>query len=215
MKLKNRTAWPDHFLRRLVSWCAKTVGVPVKSIRVAEFGSRTHGAFNGRAWSGGRIRVVIGPTNDFPAEAFLYPGRKTEAFRAPAYEDQLEALVGVTAHELEHIRGYIHNHNRAIRKRRIVGERHTRHAERTVIEQFRAERTLLLLQWHIPPTESAKTKLSLTDKRKRKADADMARWLRKLALAKTKVRKLKTRVRYYEKKTQSPIAIAACTKGGE
>jgi hypothetical protein len=71
-----------------------------------------------------------------------------------------------------------------------------------------ANREGLLAEWNYPvaPRES-KSKLSLIDKRAAKTEADLSRWQRKFALARTKIKKLKARVKYYEKRQ------AACGGG--
>lgn len=194
MRLKNTTHWPDHFLRRLVAWTCKEIGLPVRSIRLAEFGKRSRGAFNGRAWSSGRIRIVIGPASAFPVEPHLYPGRTSDAFMSPRMADQTEGLVAVTAHEVEHIYGY---RNRKGKHRH--SERFTRGEERRIMDLFRAQRDALLAEWNETQEVVAKPRRPVQDIRAEKAQKMIAAWERKMKLARTKIAKYKRQVRYYER----------------
>lgn len=208
MKLRNTTHWPDYFLRRMTAWVAKHIGLPMSEIKRAEFGKRSKGALNGRAWWSGRFRVVIGPPSAFPVEPYLYPGRTNEAYRSPRMADQLEALVAVTAHELEHLYVFAHKRTlpqiRALR-RGSLSERSTRHEERRIHGLFVADRDALLAEWSAAPAERpAKPKASVQEKRAAKAQADLVRWQRKLKLAQTKIKKLKARVRYYDRVAAAP-----------
>lgn len=197
MKLKNTTKHPAHFLRRMVAWCAKEIGLPLREVRSVEFGNRSRGAFNGRAWyRQRRIRVVIGPATAFPVKPFLYPGRTSEAFLSPEYTDQLDALVGVTAHELAHLFQYHGRSGSAARR----GERVTRHHERRLTELFRANRDGLLAEWNeSPPQRTEKPKTTGQDRRAAKAEAMLSAWQRKAKLAATKIKKYKRQVAYYER----------------
>lgn len=49
MKLKNTTDYPDHLLRRLVSWCCRELGLPVRELRSATFRNRGAGS-SGRCY---------------------------------------------------------------------------------------------------------------------------------------------------------------------
>jgi hypothetical protein len=217
MKLKNSTDFADYFLRRMVAWCCKKLGLPQSVVKAAQFRNRSGYAYSGRAWCGSmRFVVSLGPEDRYPTQAHLYPGRTSEAFRSPAYADRIEGLIGVTAHELTHLREvwterqlHVERHVRLkmfggpqklVKRRR--GERRTRFEERRVIEIFRAERESLLAQWNEPPAEKpAKPKPSAVERRAESAILSLAQWQRKLKLAQTKVRKYKQKVRYYERKT--------------
>lgn len=199
MKIKNTTEHPVWFLRRMVAWCAKEIGFPVSEIRLAEFGKRSRGEFNGRAWyRSRRIRVVIGPASEFPVAPYLYPGRKSDAFMSPEFRDQLEALVGVTAHEIAHLFQYHGRSGNAARR----GERVTQHWERKLTELFRDNREALIAEWSIEPTlRAAKPKQSAQDRRAEKAANMLAAWQRKAKLAATKIKKYKRQVAYYDRAT--------------
>ena len=154
MILKNRTDWDDSFLRRLVAWVAKEIELPAKEIRQAAFSRTKTCAFRGRAWWSGRIRVVIGPEQRYPVKPFLYPGRQSERYLSPHYADPLEALVGVTAHELTHLRDFMQRHRNG-RTGRGPGETNTRAEERRVHALFVARKTELIALWSAAAVRSA------------------------------------------------------------
>jgi hypothetical protein len=193
MKLKNTTHWPDHFLRRMVAWVCKQVELPARSLKRADFGKRSRGCFNGYAWYRSmRIRVVIGPAKEYPVEPFHYPGRTNDQFLSPRYADQLEGLVGVTAHELQHL-------HRKAETGHGGGERHTRGEERRIHALFVANRDTLVAEWSAPPAAIAKEKPSAQQRRAGKVQSSLERWQRKLKLAQTKVKKLRRQAAYYDK----------------
>lgn len=220
MRLKNMTEWGDRFLRRMVSWCCREVGLPVGKLRTALFsntkkrcwvqrhgsvpdpvtGERTYEdrpmvdqkAYAGWGGSGG-ISVRVGDECRFPTKQF-------EKFGSTHYEfaDRIEALVGVTAHEVYHC---WQTANRSLVGRSRIDEPRAMRAERLALEKFRVNREALLAGWG--KSESVKVqapKPSIEDKRAAKAVNDLVRWQRKLKLAQTKCKKLKIRVAYYERR---------------
>lgn len=215
MKLKNTTEFFEYFLRRMTGWCADQVGVPRSAIKKAEFGKRSHGSYNGRAWSGTmRFRAVIGPESEFPTQGHVYRGRTSDAFRALPLTDRIEALVAITAHEVTHLREY-HEHRQRQRKRndllrfvggpqKIVkrrgGERRTMFHERRVLELFRSQRDALLSEWNVPPKDKPIPTVSIVDRRADAASKALVAWQRKFKLAQTKIRKYRQRVQYYERR---------------
>ena len=138
---------------------------------------------------------MIGDAKHFPCAGFNYRGKQT-----PDLADRTEALIEVLAHELIHLDHYCNQH----------GDRHSRMEAFTVsesikvLEAFRASRDGLLAGWSEAPAISAafKPPIDKIAKRAEKAAADLARWERKLKLAKTKVRFYAKRVKYYSRKTQ-------------
>lgn len=96
MKLINTTALPDHFLRRLVSWCCKQLGMPVRRVREAAF---RNGYGGGRAYLGsGRIGVRVRPPRT------LDQGWRDDEEAVNGHA--LRRLVEVTAHEVAHLYQY-------------------------------------------------------------------------------------------------------------
>lgn len=203
MRFKNTTDWPDYFIRRMLAWCVKELELPKDQLWHAHFGKRSRGCFNGRASICGRkIRVMIGPAEAYPVKGFLYPGRTDEAYRSPDYADQIEGLIGVTAHEITHLRQWVarKQSGRRTYERGLFNERATRYEERRVLALFQSQREALLAAWGKAQARAElKPKLTAVEKRAIKAQADLARWQRKLKLAQTKVKKLRAKAKYYER----------------
>ncbi len=187
MKLQNSTEFKPWFLRRMISWIAKDLGLPPSKISAARF-TKYRGSYRGRAWSSMRFLIRVG---DRPQPEWFYRGNKTIATN-----DKIENLVSVTAHELQHL---VMWHD--------VGHQGTRHEIGTVAQQnrvlelFRTKRDELLSIWSVKPEKSAASapQKSPVEKRHEKAAADLIRWSKKLKLAQTKVKKLKSKVARYEK----------------
>lgn len=223
MKLENKTDLPDRIVRRVVSWVCGELEVPVKKIRRAKFLKMNATGGLGRAWCRSwRILVRIGPPSAYPIPSYVYPGRKSESFRMPQINDQIEAAVAITAHEITHLREYAKGNG--------CGERQTTYEERRVLLIFQQRRAELLARWgYVPPAAEMaraiqtlpatapiveplpapaeptpkpvkKSNDALIDARANAAAAALKRWERKLKLARTKVRKARARVRYYERR---------------
>jgi hypothetical protein len=196
MKITNSTDWAVHFLRRMTSWCCRQVGLPASKLRAAQFRNRTTSSYSGHAYcASGKIYCGIGPASHFPL-----PPDKRDGMAGEVLADRVEALVAITAHEVEHVNQYRSGRYDKLGRRL---EANTRAVEVRVLRAFRAEREALLAAWVAEPARAAKPVVSLEERRAAKAAADLARWNRKLALAKTKVRKLQIRVRYYDQKRQA------------
>lgn len=209
MKIYNSNkAFSDAFLRRMTSWCAKQIGMPVNYLKRAVFrNSRT--AFGGcaRQWCS-QITVCVGNKSQFPVacESHYRQGEK--------FVDQIEAVVAVTAHELFHIeagrlgsphyqstRGYG-------RRRGHSSEAVTCKEELRVLDLFRQQRDWLMCHWLTEPVELTEMpQPTLIDRRKAKVESDLLRWQRKLKLAKTKVRKLEQSLARYQKVQQRPPTL--------
>lgn len=85
-------------------------------------------------------------------------------------------------------------------------------AQNLCMEKFRLNSAELLEEWgRVPPNiieipnEPQVSVLQI--KRAEKAQRDLERWLRKMKLAQTKVRKLRQRVNYYDKRQAAQKAI--------
>ena len=185
--MKNTTDFPDHFLRRMVSWICKEFDLPAKALKGAEF-KRYSGTCRGLAWRG-NIRVNIGDADKFPSKAWNYRGGMV-----PACVDRVEGLVAVTAHELWHLVQFREKVNRRGMERRAV------FMERTLLDKFRGDRPALLAAWELPPKQRPKApQLTRKEANAKRAADSLERWERKLKLAKTKVRNLKAKVRRYDR----------------
>lgn len=198
MKLRNSTSYQTWFLRRMVSWCCRELELPTSHVDAAQF-TRCAGIFRGRAWWYGQtrgrilVRICDDQPNDFP-----YTGRRNS--RSPEYTlaDRTEAIVKVTAHELAHLT--LRHRNRASKEQNTDG------LALAVLASFRKDRARLLAAWSEAPQEREKVIIPLADKRAAKVRADLDRWQRKAKLAQTKIRKLKRRMAYYERRQAAATA---------
>lgn len=207
MKLKNSTDFSDRWLRRMVAWCCREIGLPVRQLRRAQF-TNTKVAYRGRAWGySRRILVRIGPAEKFPSPSWKYGGAMVDACN-----DRVEGLVSITAHELFHILQSVE------RLRRTRKERSCVRAENLVRRKFSENREALLAIWGpmheppevVPPSDpQPKSRPDLIAKRSAKASKMLSAWERRLKMAKRKVAEYRRRARYYERKLNG--TTAACS----
>lgn len=207
MKLNNTTSYSNRFLRRMVSWCCKELGLPVSFVKSISFGNRRVARFSGHCqhWkSGCRIVVNIDASNDrFPwTDNGTSSGIKGIV---RTFADRTDCLVNVTAHELRHAMAEIDKERTRGNGRRVASsERTTEFDAQKVQAAFNANRDTLLAAWNEPLARKAAPKQSAKENRADKARANLANWVRKSKLAATKVRKYKNQVRYYDR--QATIA---------
>lgn len=213
MKLRNTTDLPTPFLRAMVRWVAKETQLPVSKIREINF-TKTKRWWRGWACSSMRVTIRIASKEFWEANAplknYSYPGLK----KAPVYDinDRTEALLQLTAHELEHLYDYSENV-------RVTRESQVDWRALQTLEKFRAARERLLAEWSsaadrraaaspaptptpatLPtPTPTPAAPRPIVQARADKAAADLAKWERRLKLAKTKVAQYRRRVTYYNK----------------
>jgi hypothetical protein len=194
MRLVNSTSYPDYFLRRMVSWCCKEIGYPVRSISQKRFVTRRDGRTSGRAWwPSNRIHIsAAGTFADWQKSKRWgwFGERDPEAHEVR----RVNSLVHVTAHEIIHL--WLH---RTEGKSEAQEKKTERHAKR-VKEQFLANRDALLKEWSAPPAEKPKQpQPSLQERRAAAAQKKLVEWTRKQKLASTKVKQYRRKVRYYER----------------
>lgn len=189
MKLQNSTDFSDLFLRRMLAWVCRSVELPARSIRRAQF-TTTLAAFRGRAWSSMRLLVRIGDARHYPVVDHKYPGR----VNAPTYSlaDRIEALVHVTAHECEHLLDFYEY-------RSTIREGSTEVRALVTLERFRAHREVLLAEWSEPGRERA-PRPSIVERRAVLAAERLEYWQTRLKIATGKVRKYRKTVAYYERR---------------
>lgn len=200
MKLRNSTDYPNHFLRRMIGWCCRQIGLSQKHLRRVDVTNCT-GTHRGRAWWY-EVLLRIGPASSFPSMPNRYGG-----FDYPSYGDRTEALIAIAGHELAHIEQNHRGQGRRRDRERLCGIESMR-----CLNAFRADRERLMAEWGRKSERSAALsvpKPSLIEQRAAKAAADLARWQRKLKLAQTKVRQYKQRVAYYAKKGPKPRPASA------
>ena len=192
MKIINTTDHSNRMLRRMVSWCCRQLDLKVGYVNEANFRNRSRRCYSGVACKtrrGGRIVVSIAKTNElFPVKCRRRGPIQNE------YADRIEALVGVTAHELSHLCQYQDERHKLV-------EHDSEWHEQHVLNAFRANRESLLSEWNDAPKVTKKTsrQRSVQEKRADRVACHLQRWERKLKLAKTKVATYRKKTRYYEK----------------
>lgn len=197
MQIKNSTRWSTWFLRRMVAWCCQQLGdIKVRDMKTAVF-RNSRSAYSGvaRPWLR-QITVCVGKATRFPCESMTHRnGHKMEL------ADAVEALVWITAHELAHVGQAMQGSGTRQGGSRCGSEMSTEWYAKPVVDTFRAQREALLAAWEEPPAAALRPKPSPATVRATKAYAELERWERKLKLATTKVRKLRRRVAYYQRRS--------------
>lgn len=208
MRLSNTLSYSDRFLRRMISWICKEIDLPVKYVWQAEFKrikNCRRESYSGTAFLFER-RIAVRLGEEFPSRAKI---RRIGVCEVLA--DQMEGLVYVTAHELAHLEQY--KREVGTRGRGYIGgsELNTDQIAFPVLRTFRAQREVLLAKWNEAQVEpETKPVVSVVEKRAHKAQVMLEQWTKKLKLAQTKIKKYRTKVRYYERKaatSQSGKAI--------
>lgn len=191
MRFRNSTDLADGFLRKLVSWCCKQIDLPLSAVHGCQF---THCAalYRGRAWSSGRILCRISKPGMPYDGSYPHTAKYRGLVNTPTYtvNDRMEALVFLTAHELWHLVQYRRGHK--------AREAYNDTVAIGVLKTFRESRETLLADW--TRERERKPAVPLTERRAAKVAADLARWQRKAKLAATKIRKLKKKLAYYDRK---------------
>ena len=211
MKLENDTEWGDRFLRRLVSWCCRQVGCPVRSIQSARFHytRRTRGDI-GAKWSGcfravrtdgtGKIRAAVACREHAPV-VVTFSSQKSAVIH-----DRTECLVMVTAHELGHASHWNESCTRPSRsdgtprKRSAGSEPAVGRLAWRAVESFQANRESLLAAWSMLPSAVERQVVSPEATKVAHYAGLLSQWETKLRRARTKVAKYRQRVRYYSTK---------------
>ena len=191
LEIVNTTNWTDAFLRRLVAWCCRQSGLPVSTLRRATFKNKPR-SYRGFA-CGRRIQCSIGLAG-FPNSPDNRPGMQGEVMA-----DRMEALVAITAHEVEHICQHAEGRLATLHKNRST-ERITRVHEVRCLRLFRANREALLAKWSKESTRKPVRKLTVSEKNEANARKRFEQWERRAASAQRMVKKYRERVRYYDRK---------------
>lgn len=180
MKLINTTDYSDTFLRRMVSWCCKELGLPVRRVWSVKFRNKSCGMSGHCAIETGRI--VCSVSKGYP----------------------IDSLVDLVAHELAHRLLHLHRVRTRVSRRwgtvSSGGSEHQAqwHANR-VVEAFRIAQDALVAEWSAEPEKPVKSALSVQERRQQAVLAKLSAWQRKLKTARTKVAKYQKQARYYEK----------------
>lgn len=205
MKLINTTDYSDVFLRRMVSWCCRQIGLPVAKVRKVTFRNRKHG-ISGHCWSeAGDLVCSVSRAGTW------FTGTQQVSQR-----DRIAMLVDIVAHELAHRLLFVERS--MTRKSRRYGtvsrggsEQQANWFEKQVAKAFEADREALVAAWEKPrAVREAKPVLSVQDTRRERAEANMVRWQRKLKFAQNKVAKYRRQVRYYEKAIAAKRGSRSC-----
>ncbi len=218
IKIVNRSSRPDDVIVPLVEFAAKffphrsgQVSVVIKNTRDGLYGHRPHG----KCYGGARCIVWVEP----PGHEYTYPKTfdQMHYFRHANHEDVkpltannwMEYCLNVIAHELEHTT------KGNLRMRRSRQEIHSWNRGVEVVEAFRSEDGLKFFydrQREIKVSQEHKIikgNFKKSPEYKRQAcEKLLEKWTRKQKLAQTKIRKLKTRIKYFEKRE-----LAAASKG--
>ena len=176
----------------MVSWCCKQLGLPVKKVHQITFRKRHTSSRSGYCYyARGVIVVSINPTAS------------------------IETLVDVTAHELAHRMLYLAG-DRSRQSRRYGhsrgggSEHNTQWHANQVLAAFGEKNVSLLQEWNKEPARTKAKPISLADKKLQAVQDGLVRWQRKLKLAQTKIKKLKRKMSYYERRkaaTSKPLPL--------
>lgn len=208
MKITNTTDFHDMFLRRMIGWVCRQVGYPVSQVTEAVFRNRSDSSYSGRAFLNQRRIVVSVRMSMTDARRALVSQQHAEQWAVGRIND----LLTVTSHEIIHL--WMCQERIGTRRSRRYGttspggsERHVEGYTARVVAAFDARRDELIAAWTPVPRPTKPTQ-SLSDRRRAKVEAALARWQRKLKLAQTKIRKLKAKARYYDRREATTLAEA-------
>lgn len=210
MKIKSTLpAYPPGFVRRATAWACKSMGLPVQQIGFVEVRRvRENWTFSGQFTtkslpSGQRAGCLVLRMGELG-----YPCKFRRNDIDHYYETPLHAFVYVLAHEAAHCWHWWRERNGAAKTRRngrhsCGSERLTDIQAQRVYQEWLANAEALLAEWRAESKRQPKPQISAVEKRAAKAAENLATWVRKAKLAKTKVAKYRRAVRYYERKAAS------------
>lgn len=192
MKIKNRIGFRDSFLRKMTLWICKQLKLSSRKVGLVEFKKRTRIGWRGFAFYENpyRVQISVGPL-PYPYTGHSR-GSKPVTFTV---NNELEMLIKVTAHELQHIK------YRSERRHDDNNEIDVQLQAVRVLKLFQEQQNELTTAWQVPDKPKGKpATVSVVDRRAKAASDALAKWQRKAKLAATKVKKYKARVKYYERK---------------
>lgn len=226
MFLKNATDFSDSFLRNVVRWCCRQMGMPISKVRTIEFRNKAFG-YSGHChvatgdivcslarfgkWRMGKCKEEACVERVQGADEFMTSVQyraTTEAdmprLQAEWQRQRVKFLVDVVAHELAHrflyLEGCLSRKSRRYRTVSRGGSEHqTEWTRKRVTDVFDANVEALVAEWNRLPTRLIKTKPTVQERRQKAVLDALERWRRKLKLAQTKVRTYQRKARYYEK----------------
>lgn len=189
----NTTKFPTPAIRRIYTWICRGLKFPRQRVWEIKVRTRHDGSTSGRAYLQGRRIVLSVPTGDW------------------------EELVRVFAHEVGHHYFYWKETSGVIERSRRRGksyggsELRAEGVESRFLTEFENNRKTLLAAWTAskaavkipePLPVSPPAKRKVTEVREDHARKQLAKWEKKLKLAKTYLRKWQRKVTYYEKRKQ-------------
>jgi hypothetical protein len=190
MKFRNTLGpdYPDHAIRRMLSWVAREVGYPIRKLRRADFcKSRNH--WGGLCHGNYRIGVRVGVKESWPCTHRRFG-------LSHVCHDPWDALIATTAHELAHSLDYIESGT--------TNERSADLQTQQVYQLWLTQKESLLPQWRSEPVKRQTDSSTLQQRRALHAQTMLARWQRKAKLAATKIRIYKRKVAYYHSALATP-----------
>ena len=195
--------FPDHLVRRCVSWIAKQLGATTRGLTIIVGPKqRAHRGYSG--WYRHRLLQVEAYVGEQIAYPICVGHNRHEAGWTAA--EPAELLVYLLAHELTHAAAYREAFPDRQRLRFLNHEPRVRSSGYRVMLAFRKDRDRLLAAWNAAPTPRPVVPVpSAAEMRAARAARLLAQWERRLKLATTKVRKYRQRAARLER--------AAATKG--
>ncbi len=191
MKLKSTLGFVDESqLRKIVVWICGRLDLPVRRVPIVTF-AKSRAAFGGLYQHKGIVGCRIGGTENFPY-------KDTRDGHEFVIADQVECLVYLAAHELEHRKQHCDGR---LRKLGRSLERITRGTGRRVLIEFRSVREKIMEK--SPESSAVSAKPSLIEQRAAKVDAKLKEWEAKQKRASAKVKTYRAKARYYAKKLGS------------
>lgn len=202
MHITNTSRYSNSEVRYLIGFALQSVGrKEVGRVREVRVTDKAHRVFGGRAWNCGDIIVRVGAPEKFPFR------RTWKGW--PNYEmrDWQEGMVGIAAHEFNHLSQY--ERQRRSFRRVSRSEMECEQAAKHAVEEFRGN-----VDRHVACMEQRKNRAAersvKTKERKLVArsperklanlEAALKRWQRKEKLAKTKIRGIRRKMKYYQRK---------------
>jgi len=202
VQITNTSRYPTSDIRYLVHFALQSVGRNEVGKRVrVRVTNKMYRAFGGRAMGRRYVIVRVGAPESFPFK------RNRDGW--PKYEmrDWRECVVAVAAHEFNHLSQF----ERQARTYRHVklSEVECEHAAKQAVEEFRAD-----IEKHVACMDDrvkrAADRYEKTREKRREAKSPqgklarleeiLKRWQRKEKLAKTKIRGIKRRMKYYQRR---------------
>ena len=133
----NETDYPSPYLRRIVSWVCRQAEISTKDIKFITFANTRTYYFSGSAYRGGLVEIRIGKDPQFPAPPRYQSGSPRW------FETREDALVFIIAHEVYHIRQFIVERKKPVKRNPIREHSADLFAKRTLLEYLKNKQRLV------------------------------------------------------------------------